>query len=449
MKLDLSRLPLPLRNAGFALALLAGAILVYALTAYFPLQTDLTQNARNSLDAASLQVLGQLDGPVRVTVFSSERGDMRTQIGNFIAIYQRYKPDISLAFVDPARNPDQARKADIQFNGEIVVEYQGRREHISVLDRQSFPGALLNLSRRTDQVVMYVTGHGERKLDGIANDDLGQFGRRLRQLGFRISALDLVSSPGVPAKTSLLVITEPQVDWMPGEVDKLMQFVDHGGNVLWLLDPDTSLHGLAPLAQTLGLVLDPGIVIDPDAQLMRAPPTWTVATHYPSHPITRDFKLPTVFPFARAVGHEDTSAWKYNSLINAAARGWVSPTRPRGNETLRYDKTVDAPGPVDIALALERTANDREQRAVVVGNGAFLSNMNAGNGGNLNLGINMVNWLCNQDNFVTILPKAFRDTAITLSLVQLEFISFGLGIVAPLLLVMAGALVWWRRKRAV
>ncbi len=448
--MNLSRIPLPLRNLGFSILLLGGAILIYLLAAHFSVERDLTQNARNSLEPASVQVLEQLHGPVHVTVFSSEldakQGDMRSLIRQFISTYQRYKPDITLAYVDPAKHPDEARKADIRVNGEIVVEYGKRREHLSYLNEQAFSSALLNLAHRGDQVVMYVTGHGERKLDGIANDDLGGFGSRLSQVGYHISSLDLAVSPEVPHNASLLVITQPQVDWMPGEVDKLMRYVDQGGNVLWLLDPGP-LHGLAPLAEKFGLVLSPGVVIDPDAQLMRAPATWTLGTNYPPHAITRDFNFPTAFPFARALGHEDSGPWHYSALVNAAPHGWVSAALPRHNEKLRFNKKVDIPGPVDIALALERTVDDRTQRAVVVGSGSFLANMYAGNGRNLDLGINMVNWLCNQDNFISVLPKASKDAAITLSLAQLEIISIGLAIVLPLLLVMAGALVWAYRKR--
>jgi ABC-type uncharacterized transport system involved in gliding motility auxiliary subunit len=449
MRMKLARIPLPIRNLAFGMLLLAGAVLAYLLAAWLPVQQDVTQNARNSLEPASQQVLQQLHGPVHVTVFSSEiyanQGDARKLVRDFISIYQRYRPDITLDFVDPSQHPDVARKAEIQVNGEIVVEYEGRREHLSALNHQSFAGALLTLAHRKDQLVMYVTGHGERKLDGIANDDLGEFGRRLSQLGFRVASLDLAISQDVPANVSLLVVTQPQVDWIPGEVDALMRFVDRGGNILWLVDPGP-LHGLAPLAQRLGVMLPPGVVIDPDAQLMRAPPTWTLGANYPPHAITRDFNMVTVFPFARALGREESQAWRYSTLVSAAPRGWVSPTVPRNNETPRFDKRIDAPGPVDLAAALERTQDDRIQRAVVVGSGSFLSNMYAGNGRNLDLGINMVNWLCDQENFVTILPKASKDDAITLSLVQLEFISIGLAVVVPFLLVLAGVLAWWRRK---
>lgn len=448
--MDLSRIPLPLKNLGYALALLVGAVAIYLLASHFSLQRDLTQNARNSLEPASIRVLQELHGPVQVTVFSSgieaNQGDMRPLIRQFLSIYQRYKPDITLAFVDPAKHPKAARKADIRVNGEIVVKYGKHREHLTALNEQAFSSALLNLAHRKNQLIMYVTGHGERKLDGIANDDLGRFGRRLTQQGFHISSLDLAISPDVPRNVSLLVITEPQVNWMPGEVDKLMRYVHRGGNVFWLLDPGP-LHGLTPLAEKFGLVLSPGVVIDPDAQLMRAPATWTLGTNYPPHAITRDFDFPTAFPFARALDHEDTSKWHYSTLVNAAPHGWVSAALPRHNESLHFNKKVDIPGPVDIALALERTVDDHAQRVVVVGSGSFLANMYVGNGRNLDLGLNMVNWLCNQDNFISVLPKASQDDTVTLSLVQLEIIAFGLVIALPMLLVLSGVLVWAYRKR--
>lgn len=448
--MDLSRIPLPLKNLAYTVALLVGAIAIYLLANHFSIQRDLTQNGRNSLEPASVRVVQELHGPVHVIVFSSgveaKEGDIRPLVRQFLARYQRYKPDISLKFVDPAKHPGQARKADIRVNGEIVVEYGKRREHLAALNEEAFSSALLNLAHRRDQLIMYVTGHGERKLDGIANDDLGGFGRRLSQQGFHISSLDLAISPQVPRNVKLLVITEPQADWMPGEVDKVLRYVHRGGNVFWLLDPGP-LHGLAPLAEKFGLVLSPGVVIDPDAQLMRAPATWALGTNYPPHAITRDFDFPTAFPFARALDHEDNSRWHYSALVNAAPHGWVSAALPRHDEKLHFNKKVDIPGPVDIALALERTVDDRAQRVVVVGSGSFLANMYAGNGRNLDLGLNMVNWLCNEDNFISVLPKASKDDTITLSLVQLEVIAFGLVIGLPLLLVATGVLVWGYRKR--
>jgi len=441
---------LPLKNLAFTALLLIAAVALYHLAALHPLQLDVTQNARNSLEQGSVEVLRQLQGPVKISVFSTEQdakqGDIRKLIRDFVSLYQRYKPDIALEFIDPATHPDEVRRAEIQANGEMVVEYEGHREHLTMLNEQALTSALLNLAHRREQLVMYVGGHGERKLDGVANYDLGAFGKRLNQLGFRIASLNLAIAQEVPGNVSLLVITQPQIDWLPGEVDKLMRFVDRGGNLLWLLDPEP-LHGLEPLAEKLGLALTPGIVIDPDAEQMRAPPTWTLGADYPPHAITRNFNLTTAFPFARALDREDNQTWQYSTLVDAAPHGWVSAEPPKDNAILRFNKNRDAPGPVSIALALERDMDGRTQRVVAVGSGSFLANTYAGNGGNLDLGVNMVNWLSNQDKLITIPPRAAKDDTVTLSKIQLAFITIGLVIVLPLILVLIGGVLWWRRRR--
>ena len=54
-----------------------------------------------------------------------------------------------------------------------------------------------------------------------------------------------------------------------------------------------------------------------------------------------------------------------------------------------FDHGRDTAGPVQIAVALERLREEKLQRIVVVGSGHFLANMYLGNGGNLDLGINI------------------------------------------------------------
>jgi ABC-type uncharacterized transport system involved in gliding motility auxiliary subunit len=443
-------LRLPLTNLAFALMLLAAAVALYQLAARYPLQQDITWNASSSLEPGSIQTLQQLHGPVKLTVFSTEQdvqhGDLRRLIRQFVALYQRYKPDISLSFVDPVKHPDEARLADIQNNGERVVEYQGRRKHLTHLNEQSLTGALLSLAHRHDQLIMYVTNHGERQLDGQANYDLGEFGKQLEHLGFRISSINLALAQDVPDNISLLVVTQPQADWLPGEMDKLIRYVDNGGNLLWLLDPG-SLHGLGRLSQKLGLKLTPGIVIDPDAQQMRAPATWALGTNYPPHAITRNFSLITAFPFARALAWNKNRIWHYRALVDAAPRGWVSTTRPSSKQSRpSFHKGRDVPGPATIALAIQRSVHGRNQRIVVVGSGSFLANTYAGNGGNIDLGINMVNWLSRQDKLITIAPRAAKDNTVNLNKIQIEFISIGLIVVLPLALVLVGGIVWWRMR---
>ena len=65
----------------------------------------------------------------------------------------------------------------------------------------------------------------------------------------------------------------------------------------------------------------------------------------------------------------------------------------------------------------------------------------------MDLGINMVNWLSNEENLITLQPRAVKDGAIRLSKQRLTIISNGLVIVFPLLLMLTGGVLWWRRRR--
>ena len=450
---------LQLKNVTYSLLLLLAVIVLYQLVAYFPLHFDATRNAGNSLSPSSVDTLKQLHGTVNITMYANskdaELGDIEQLVRDFVGLYQRYKPDITLTFVDPVKQPEAMRKAEIRANREMVVKYGARSEHLTLLNEQTLTGALLSLAHTKEQKLMYVDGHGERKLDGSANHDLGDFGKKLKQNGFRIASLNLALAQDVPSNGSVLVITHPQIALLPGEVDKLLRYVDGGGNLLWLLDAEP-LHGLERLASKLGILLTPGIVTDPDAEKMNAPSNWTLGASYPPHAVTRNFNLITAFPYARALDREDSRdqadndvhgksvSWQRSTLVEAASNGWVSrtpiPKKPH------FDKNRDIPGPFSLAIALQRTVNEREQRIVVVGSGSFLANAYVGNGGNLDLGINMVNWLAHEENLITTQPRATIDSAITLSKTQLSVISIGFVIALPLLLVITGGILWWRRR---
>lgn len=456
---------LQFKNVGFSLLLVLSSLGLYQLLSLFPIYMDATQNASNTLSPSSINTLKQLHGKINITMYShskdAELGDIESIVRKIIAPYQLIKPDIKLNFVDPVKASESMRKIEISANREMVVEYAGRSEHLNLINEQSITNALVRLARTKDQKLMYVDGHGERKLDGIANHDLGNFGKKLKENGFKVSSLNLALAQDVPGNGNLLIITQPQIDLLPGEIAKLLRYIDSGGNLLWLLDAEP-LHGLEQLSSKLGILLTPGIVTDPDAQKMNVPNHWTLGASYPPHPITRNFNLITAFPYARAIGREDSGRedrsgqadsvgrgksidWKRSTLIEAASNGWVSRTSTIPKKP-HFDKNRDIPGPFSLAVALQRTINEREQRVVVVGSGAFLANAYSGNGGNIDLGINMVNWLTHEEHLITTQPRTTLDSSITLSKTQLSFISIGFVIVVPLLLIITGGVLWWRRR---
>jgi len=439
-------------QSGIFVILLA---LVTALLAYLALQyryeRDVTRNARNTLSAATLGALQQMQGPLRVTAYAVRRdasgSNVHGMIEERVRNYQRAKRDLELRMVDPRDQPKAAADAGLRSPNALVIEYQRRSEQIPLneFNEQNFANALVRLLRGANSLVLWLDGHGERKLDGPANHDLGSFGQQLRAKGFSTSSINLGLAQEVPANAALLMITHPQVELQAGEVDKLLSYVDRGGNLLWLIDTEP-LRGLQPLAEKLGLILTPGTVIDPSLPPRSGPPVFAVAANYARHPVAGALQYNTLFPHARQIGADDGAGWRVTPLIDVAPRGWVETGKLDAKSN--FDKSRDFPGPVNIATALERTTGDREQRVIVVGTGHFLSNSFIGNGGNLALGVSMMNWLAGEDALVTIDPRPAADTRLEIGTMQLYAVAVMVLLLLPLAFAVTGTVVWWRRRNA-
>jgi ABC-type uncharacterized transport system involved in gliding motility auxiliary subunit len=445
------RIRLTIQSGLFLALFLALVMLLAYLAGEYRKEWDMTRGARNSLSQSTLDVLRQLDGPVSVTAYAVAKDATGTNVHKAIEErlrpYRRAKPDVQLTLVDPREDPKRAQAAQIRTPNELTVEYRNRIEHIALgeFNEQSFSAALLRLMRGSASLVLALEGHGERKLDGIANHDLGEFGRQLQQKGLKLNSLNLALAQEVPTNAALLVIASPQTEVQSSEVEKIERYLHAGGNLLWLIDPEP-LRGLDRVAETLGLVLTPGTVVDPTLRPRGGPPVFAVATSYGNHPITAAFRYNTLFPYARQIGVSESDDWKVSPLVEVAQRGWVE-MGPL-DEKPTFDKARDLPGPATIATALERTVGDRQQRVVVVGNGAFLSNTYLGNGGNLQLGVAILNWLTAEDTLVALDARPAPDSRLDIGQMTLYSVAVGFLLGLPLLFVVTGGTIWWRRRRA-
>lgn len=444
------RLQAMAQNGAFAVLMVAAAVLIAVLAGRHPREWDVTQNARNTLSQGSVQLLQGMEGPVKITAYASLQdptlGDIRKRISDFLDRYRRVKRDITLEFIDPREQPKAVTAANIRVNGEMVVEYQGRSEHLTALDEQALTSLLTRLARGAERQVLFLDGHGERKPDGIANHDLGEFGKRLAQKGLRALPLSLAAVPDVPSNAALLVIASPQADLLPVEVARVRKWVDNGGNLFWMIDQEP-LRGLQPLADSLGLRLSPGVVVDPAANELKASATLAISSAYPRHALTRGFAFNTAFPLARRIAFDETNTvWRFSPVVEVAQTGWVETGAL--DDSVGFDRNRDTPGPVTVLAALERDVNGKPQRVVVAGSGHFLANTYAGLLGNLDLGVNVVNWLSGDDNLVALQPRSRVDGDVKPSRSWLAFIAIASLVAVPLAFLFTGGMIWWRRRRA-
>jgi ABC-type uncharacterized transport system involved in gliding motility auxiliary subunit len=419
-------------------------------------QADWTTGGRNTVSEDTRKLLAKLTEPVTITAYASEDATLREQIRDRVGSYQRFKPDITLEFVNPDTVPEQVRSDGVTIDGELVVRYGGRSEHVQALNEQTLTNALLRVSRQEQRWIVFVSGHGERDPHGEANADLGAFTKELERNGLKVQTVNLAEN-AIPGNTSLLVIAGPRVNLLPGEVTRLRDYVTGGGNLLWLGEPG-KLAALEPLAEQLGIAFLPGVVVDATTQAFGInDPSFAIVTAYPNHPVTQDFKAITVFPEAAALEIREDPHWQATPILSTLPRSWTELGELKGE--IQFDANTDErAGPLDIGVALtatppaDQTADasgppPHEQRVIVTGDGDFLSNTYLGNAGNLNLGLDMVHWLSHDDAFINIRVKPAPDTTLELGRISMAVIGLGSLIGMPLLLLGSGLGIWLRRRR--
>ena len=464
MKITITlRLQSQLNSFVTLLLIMCMAVLLAWLSVRYQTQMDWTQSGRHTLSHASQEVLDRIEGPIEITAYAREDVALRQAVKKIVGRYQRLKTDINLQFVNPDAVPDEVRNAGINVNGEMLVHYQGRIEHVKTGTEEEFTNALQRLARGSEHWLAFVEGHGERNPFDKANHDLSIWATQLVSRGFKIQPLSLADVQVIPSNTKVLVIASPTIDLLPGETAIIVEYLLRGGNILWLTDPG-SLHGLEPLADQLSIEIPSGVVIDFAGSLIGIDdPTIVLNTPrlYPDHAVTRDFNYTTFFPTASSIQvkeqEEDIAQWNKSSLLISADHTWLETGVLEGE--VEYNEDSDLIGPLDIGITLEKTIdidleNDLDepseiiqQRIIVIGDGDFLSNTYIGNSGNLDLGIRLINWLSNDDDFISIPIKTVNDAHLELSLFASGIIAFGFILVLPLFFLGTGLFIWWRRKK--
>ncbi|BBL76704.1 DUF4350 domain-containing protein [Methylomagnum ishizawai] len=506
-----THLELRLQNLLFTLLFLAVVGLVGWLSTRYTAQFDWTASHRHTLSEGSRKVLDLLPGPVTVTAYARENPQLRERIADQVGRYRRFKPDLNLDFVNPDTQPDKVRALGISVDGELIVEYQGRTEKIQEPAETSLTNALQRLATPEERHVVFLEGHGERSPQGEANHDLGQFGDELRRKGLVVSLLNLAVTPDIPDNTDVLVLAGPRVDLLPGELKQLDAYVKKGGNLLWLVDPGEQHGLQALAAQLGVSFLPGVVVDASTQVLGIDDPTFALVAEYPPNPITQGFEEMTVFPVATALEAKEDGEFEKEAFLSTLPRSWtetgevkgkvlfepakgersgpldigytltrqVQPPAPPKPETPAQPEppakveapapsTGKKPGPEKPAKSTPKTQAKPEaqpeaektaetpkeppappinQRIVVVGDGDFLSNAYLGNGGNLDLGLNILQWLGRSDSLINIPAKVAPDSKLDLAPLASGAIAVGFLFILPLILIGTGATIWFKRRR--
>jgi ABC-type uncharacterized transport system involved in gliding motility auxiliary subunit len=447
-----TRLQYRIQSGVFLLLFIALMAVLASITDRYSLTIDMSANQRNSLSQESVRLVAEIEGPLEVTIFVSPVNGSKALLEALFERYRLLQPNIRVSSLNPDLHPDLLRIHDIRYDGEVLIEYGGRSEKVSQVSEAAVSSAIQRLLRQGERWLVFLEGHGERNPYREANHDFSQFATELASRGFRIESLNLTKSGSIPQNTNVLVLASPKVPLLPGEIDILRAWIEDGGNLVWLADPEQAIDGLDMLADQLAVEFLPGIIVDPNSQLMGLNRVdFALVGEYPRHPVTQNLGSLSLFPQAQALEFHGDDVWQQQIFLRSDERSWNETGELRG-EIFNGDHEDEIQGPLNIGFTLARSHQNEagelfDQRVAIIGDADFLSNRYLGNGSNLEIGVNLLNWLSHDDQLIAISPRPAPDTRLELSpQKQIAIATFFL-VLMPLGLLASGLRIWLKRRR--
>lgn len=424
------------------------------LTQLYPISIDLSKNQRNSLSQETIRLLQSVDTPLKITLFVSPNNENKEAMTRLFERYLRHQANIQFETINPDLRPDLLTKHDIRFDGESLIEFDGRREKLSQITEANVTNAVQRLMRQGERWLVFLQGHGERNPYQQTNHDYSGFAGQLAGMGYTVENLNLTQTNSIPANTDVLVLASPRVALLPGEVDLLRNYLETGGNLLWLADPEQTTDGLEPIADLISIDFLPGVIVDPNSQLLGLNRVdFALVANYPRHAITQNVDAVSLFPQAQGLEfHGGSETWQQQNFLASSEASWNETGNMQG-EIYNGDHDDELNGPLNLGMTLSKShENDQgdnfTQRIAVIGDADFISNRYLGNGANLDIGINLINWLSHDDSLISISPRPAPDTRLALSQSAQLVISFGFLLILPAILFGSGLRIWLvRRKR--
>lgn len=412
---------------------------------------DLTTNKKFSLSPETIKVLKGLDHNVDVYAFNDARGMQsdRDLMENYTNVTRR----VTAHFVDPNREPALAKQFGIRNLGTVVVAEGTRHFEAQSADEQGITNALIRLTKGVNKVC-FIGGHGERDTESTDREGYDRFKKALTDQNYTVDSLTLLAAKNeIPTGCTLAIIAGPQHDYESPEIDALRKYVTNGGRILVMLDAGVETPNLDQLAGGWGAAPQNDLVVDlnPVAQLFNTPPYMPVIIKYGTSSIVEPLKgVMTLFPLTRSftLSKESKAGITDDSLCETSADSYGSSGWNSKVQNVSYNASKDVKGPLTVAVSGTLAGADpkKQGRYVAVGTSLVAANTYLRFQGNLDLVMNMVNWLSAQEDLLSIRPKPPESQHLDLTQAQMRKILF-LGVIGiPIFIIVGGVGVWWRRR---
>jgi len=418
-----------------------------------PLQKDFSLFRSNEITDQSKKVLKNIDRELNAIIVGRKIEILQWK--ELLEVYRVEKSSINISIYDSDARPDILQKYNLQQSHALILEYNGLSQVVYKTDELNLTNAIIKLTRTSEPVVYFVTGHGEADLNSVKNDGMKYAFEMIKQAAINVRSINLSSIESIPFDAKLVVILGPKTKFMKRELSLLKNYLDQQGNLLLALDPNLNgdVHSeLRELMYKFGINIRNDLVIDLKSYISGSNGTIPLFESLnPEHPIGAEVKGQVFFPLTSSVdklkqdldsSNHDASI-QFLSSTNDFPESWgESSAQEVLQSKMIYTPTVDIAGPMHTSLTYQKGRH----KMAVFGNSTFAINAYQKYGVNFLLLLNTIHWLTDEDKLMSFDLPIIQSEKMFVSKYQLSSIFFFSVLIIPLLC-FGLAFVVYRKKQ--
>lgn len=390
---------------------------------------------------------------------------------------------ITVQLINTSERPDLASQYGVSTNSKLVAVQSSQRYKIidandmytfdsttyQTIDitEQKLTNAILDVTIAKKPQIYFLTGHGEYSID--ESGEVATLKAYIENDVNDVNTLDLLSVD-MPETCDILIIANPTSDFTDLETEKIQNYINGGGKIIWLQDPyvtiattqnEVNMPNINKILSQFGISFSKGIVCEQSTNNMVAGTPDLIIPQMTYNSIVQDLYTDGSVVLMDAGKINNVSDEEMESL-NVTVSSFLKSTedsyyRENVNSDLSQKLDTDEKGPFILAETLtKKIDDDTEATLVAYSNALFASNYMVQISGsigtpisirqNKDIILNTVAYLSDREDAIRIR----KDTGIVTFDSYTEFenrIVLGIIFAIPILIIIAGIIVIIVRRR--
>ena len=413
------------------------------------LTLDFTKNKIHSLSSQSLKALDLIQPGEKLILRLFSKREEWGKYRELLKLYKAQKRDeIDLRFIDVETEPALTELFKIKESGTLVVEYKKTKYATMAKDELAVTNILLKILNPKKTILYYTVGHNE--VSFMDKNLLGADYLREKILSSNYKLKPLELQNGVPKDCNAILIMNPQIEFLPSEIENLKAYLDKGGALVFLLSPQFNgliTKNFLKFIQSLGVTYNNALILDRLATQQGSQPSIPVVQSYNlEHPVTKKMENRTLFPVSGFFSFNESNNFSWDILIKStpfpASWGEVNFDEVKeGNAT--FNELTDYKGPLNIMVA----GSNEVSRVIGISSSQFIANQFQGQTPNFNLFLNALNWVVKDEALISLDRPKLSGEIVYISDIHASLVFYFSVLFFPFVFFIIGILVYRRKLR--